>query len=182
MFSNVRVGKTVSVLRLVIKAQDRAGPPYLLASVASLIVWIFGTATSFTQNSNPVIDPLEFLQEYCIHCHGEEKQKGDRRFDSLSLDFSEEDAAHAWQEILDMINLGDMPPEEEAPPSNPESKAIVDWITGNLEEVYALHAEESGTNLRRLTRYEYLYTIRDLCGVNIDSFDPHAPIGRLYQG
>ena len=172
MFSNVRAGKTVSVLRLVIKAEDRAGPPYILASVASLIVWIFGTATSFTQNSNPVIDPLEFLQEYCIHCHGEEKQKGDRRFDSLSLDLSEEDAAHAWQEILDMINLGEMPPEEEAPPSNPESKAIVDWITGNLEEVYALHAEESGTNLRRLTRYEYLYTIRDLCGVNIDSFDP----------
>jgi len=140
--------------------------------VKILIVGLFGGITSFAQILDTVIDPQEFLQEYCIHCHGEEKQKGDRRFDGLGLDFSDEDTAFAWQEILDMINLGDMPPEEEAPPSNKETKAIVSWITGNLEEAYALHAEEAGTNLRRLTRYEYLYTIRDLCGVNIDSFDP----------
>jgi hypothetical protein len=169
-----------SALRSVKKAKDRAlrhrlsfiGPHCLSIPVKILIVWLFGIAASSAQSSNSEIDPLKFLDTYCLHCHGENEQKGDRRFDGLGLDFSSEDDAYAWQEILDMINLGDMPPEEEAPPSNAESKAIVGWITGNLETAYALHAEESGSNLRRLTRYEYLYTIRDLCGVKIDSFDP----------
>lgn len=35
--------------------------------------------------------PQGFLQEYCIGCHGEEKQKGDRRFDHLDLNFDHDD-------------------------------------------------------------------------------------------
>ena len=72
------------------------------------------------------------------------KSKGGSSIRWSRLDFSDEDTAFAWQEVLDMINLGDIPPEK-APPSNKETKAIVSWITGNLEEAYALHAEEAGT-------------------------------------
>jgi hypothetical protein len=43
---------------------------------------------------------MEFLQTHCIDCHGEKKQKGDRRFDSLTLDFHDLDTAWAWEEIL----------------------------------------------------------------------------------
>lgn len=60
--------------------------------------------------------PKGFLQEYCLNCHGEEKQKGDRRFDHLDLNFDNEDTAFEWQEILDMVNLGEMPPEDEEQP------------------------------------------------------------------
>jgi hypothetical protein len=31
-----------------------------------------------------------FLKTYCVSCHGEGKQKGDRRFDALTLSLSTE--------------------------------------------------------------------------------------------
>ena len=41
--------------------------------------------------------PLEpFLREYCIKCHGPEKQKGDRRFDSLTATIKTPDEALLW--------------------------------------------------------------------------------------
>ena len=51
-----------------------------------------------------------FLNDYCIKCHGAERQKGDRRFDSLTTSIKTPDDALAWQEILDQLNKGEMPP------------------------------------------------------------------------
>jgi hypothetical protein len=117
-------------------------------------------------------DPQVYLQEHCIECHGEKKQKGDRRFDGLGIDFGDEETAYDWQEILDMINLGDMPPEDEPRPPANDTLEVVDWISGELELAYELHGSSDAVGLRRLNRYEYRNTIRDLCGLNIESFDP----------
>lgn len=124
-------------------------------------------------NGVGAIDPQEFVQEYCIECHGDEKQKGDRRFDGLGIDFADEDTAYDWQEILDMLNLGEMPPEDEPQPAADDIRELVSWITGELEHAYEIHkSAEAQPRLRRLNRREYLNTIRDLCELNMDSFDP----------
>ena len=68
----------------------------------------------------------EFLQQYCIDCHGQEKQKGDRRFDGLGKSDLEISDLEAWQEILDMLNLGDMPPEDEKQPTVAERAAMIE--------------------------------------------------------
>ena len=52
-----------------------------------------------------------FLKTYCTKCHGPEKQKGDRRFDKLTGDFTQLKEAETFQEILDQLNLAEMPPE-----------------------------------------------------------------------
>ena len=49
---------------------------------------------TYAQNVDTGIDPNEFLKQHCIQCHGEEKQKGDRRFDSLGTDFNSDDTAY----------------------------------------------------------------------------------------
>ena len=116
--------------------------------------------------------PKGFLQEYCIGCHGEKKQKGDRRFDHLGLDFENEDTAFEWQEILDMINLGDMPPEDELQPLESETSALVSTITPELDQYYARMAEKETTGLRRLNSVQYRNTVKDLLGLNMESFDP----------
>jgi len=93
--------------------------PVSTAWMRALCYLCFSPALGFityAQKLDTGIDPNEFLKQHCIQCHGEEKQKGDRRFDSLGTDFSSDDTAYDWQEILDMLNLGEMPPEEEAPP------------------------------------------------------------------
>ncbi|MCB1123786.1 MAG: DUF1592 domain-containing protein, partial [Verrucomicrobiae bacterium] len=115
---------------------------------------------------------MVFLQKHCLECHGEKKQKGDRRFDQLTPEFHDLETAWAWEEILDMLNLGDMPPEDEPQPRSEEKLAMVGWITQALETVHATRAEQDRIHMRRLNAVEYRNTIRDLLHLNMDSFDP----------
>ncbi|GAB5560053.1 MAG: DUF1592 domain-containing protein [Synoicihabitans sp.] len=117
-------------------------------------------------------DPQGFIQEYCISCHGEEKQKGDRRFDHLELNFDNDDTAFDWQEVLDMVNLGEMPPEDEPQPSDEEVRSLVATITPKLDAYYARLAQKESTGLRRMNSFQYRNTLRDLLGLNLASFDP----------
>ncbi len=121
-----------------------------------------------------VTDPISFLENHCLRCHGEEKQKGDRRFDHLGIDLSDEDTAFEWQEILDMVNLGEMPPEDEDQPTDEERTGIVSWITPKLDAYYANQVEKETTGLRRMNSFQYRNTLRDLLGLDMSSFDPTA--------
>ena len=61
--------------------------------------------------------PETFLKQYCYKCHGPEKQKAMRRFDSLPPAIRDFRQQEQWQEIVDQLNLGEMPPEGEKQPS-----------------------------------------------------------------
>lgn len=114
-----------------------------------------------------------FLDTYCISCHGPEKQKGDRRYDTLANDFSDSDSIILWQDIADLMNLGDMPPEEKKQPSAGERQQVIDWITGRLEVAYAeAKSTDRKTVLRRLNRDEYNRTVRDLLRLEDTLADP----------
>ncbi len=114
----------------------------------------------------------EFVSEYCIGCHGEEKQKGDRRLDGLSANVFDESNLTMLEEALDMLNLGDMPPDEKKvrQPSLEETRQMIDWLTGRLT-VAADSRSPVSTVMRRLNRFEYVNTLRDLLGVHTESFD-----------
>ena len=58
-----------------------------------------------------------FLETYCIKCHGEDKQKGDRRFDHLTGNPKTLDEAEGLQEVLDQLNLAEMPRKTKSNPS-----------------------------------------------------------------
>ena len=119
--------------------------------------------------------PREFVSKYCYQCHGEEKQKADRRFDLLSpsiLDFREQEL---WQEIVDQLNLGDMPPEHVDQPTESERLAVIDLITNQIAEAREKFSGISNhTVLRRLNKFEYSNTISDLLGLNTESWNPAA--------
>ena len=65
--------------------------------------------------------PVDFLNKYCYDCHGEKKQKADRRFDFLTGSVQDFKQQELWQEILDQLNLGEMPPEDERQPRSRKS-------------------------------------------------------------
>ena len=114
-----------------------------------------------------------FLDTYCISCHGPEKQKGDRRYDTLANDFHDSESIILWQDIADLMNLGDMPPEEKKQPSARERQQVVDWITGRLEIAYAeAKSTDRKTILRRLNRDQYNRTVRDLLKLEDTLADP----------
>ena len=114
-----------------------------------------------------------FFKAHCIRCHGEEKQEGDFRIDTLSPKVGFEDTPQ-WVEIMERINSGEMPPEDVPNPPGADLKAsIVEWIAGRMKEGEAARmAKRDRVSYRRLTREEYVYTMRDLIGVQYDATDP----------
>ena len=61
-----------------------------------------------------------------------------------------------FQEILDQLNLGEMPPEDEAQPKADELSRVVTHLTQSLAQAREVASENSGkVVLRRLNRVEY---------------------------
>src|SRR5882757_6945854 len=71
-------------------------------------------ATAVPADFERVVKP--FFSEHCTSCHGEKKQKGDLRVDTLVIDFDSPKVMANWEEIMNRINSGDMPPEDEKRP------------------------------------------------------------------
>ncbi|EDM24804.1 hypothetical protein LNTAR_09916 [Lentisphaera araneosa HTCC2155] len=107
-----------------------------------------------------------FLEKHCISCHGEKKQKGSTRFDHLDYVVSDSFEAFDYQDILDVLNTGDMPPEEEPQPEKEELEVVIKELTEGLFTAGKNLTSRGGkVTMRRLTRREYAATIRDIFGL-----------------
>ena len=117
--------------------------------------------------------PRTFLKNYCFKCHGPEKQEAHRRFDQLPPAITKLEELESWQEILDQLNLGDMPPEKEKQPAKTEVLAVIKSITESIAEAHPrLAGKRQHTALRRMNSWEYRHTIGDLLGLNISAWNP----------
>ncbi|WP_256199194.1 c-type cytochrome domain-containing protein [Verrucomicrobium spinosum] len=65
------------------------------------------------------------LKENCLSCHNETKKKGGIRLDDLPFAVNNGQAAERWQQVLDQMNSGDMPPEDE---KQPEKSAKANFL------------------------------------------------------
>ena len=111
-----------------------------------------------------------YFAENCFKCHDARKQKGDLRLDVIPLDFVSEKNSGHWTDILDRLSTGDMPPEKEPRPKAQETAAVVDWIATQLAEAESeRHATSERVSFRKLTRDEYVNSIRDLLGVTYEA-------------
>jgi mono/diheme cytochrome c family protein len=107
-----------------------------------------------------------FLQKHCLACHGPDKPKGGLRLDSLNPDFVNKPHAAVWVEVMDRLNLGEMPPKERLRPDAKEQAVLTRWIASELRVVEARAQSNGGRVLaRRLNRSEYANTVRDLLDV-----------------
>ena len=111
--------------------------------------------------------PLEpFFVEHCVDCHGPEKQKGDLRIDTLPLPGSDTGNADRWASILEVLETGEMPPEDEVQPGEKARAGAVRQIAEWMAEV-----SEPPIALRRLNRREYEHTLHDLLGIDAELAD-----------
>ena len=132
-------------------------------------------ATSFKK------DVVPFFEEYCIRCHGPEKSKGQISLHTLDGDLSAGRELERWEDILEMLESGEMPPEDEAQPNQTDRMAIADWINRGLHDYVKKASTVSvATTTRRLTNFEYQNTMRDLLGFELElakdlPVDPDKP-------
>ena len=151
-----------------------------------IVTGVIGVAKALAADGLPLLDAgtgetlRTFFSTYCKECHGPEKQKGDRRFDQLELPVAKADTLIELQDIIDQLNLGEMPPEKAK--QHPETDAVrkvVEHLTKLVAEGHTRLASTGGqTVLRRLNRREYLNTVGDLFGLNMTMFDPTTKFPR----
>ena len=121
-----------------------------------------------------------FLDKYCLECHDDIVQKGERRFDLLHFPITDAGELIEVQDIIDQLNLGEMPPRKaKRHPSSEERAEAIGGFTEAVAEVRESLASTGGqTVLRRLNRREYLNTLEDLLGRDLTSFDPTTQFPR----
>ena len=119
-------------------------------------------------------EPFEgFLQKHCIACHGPKKTKGDLRLDQLSRDFKSGVDGQVWAEVVEKINAGEMPPEDEAQPTADEIGKVITQLDVRIREGRAARmAARPAVAHYRLSRQEYQNTVYDLLGVRYDPAKP----------
>jgi cytochrome c553 len=112
---------------------------------------------------------LPLLATHCQRCHGPETQESGVRVDDLPAVIDTIAAAERWQKVLNVLNSGEMPPEDEPQPKRAAKADLLDDLATAMVTARKLLADQGGRiAMRRLNRREYQNTIRDLLGVEID--------------
>lgn len=112
------------------------------------------------------IQPL--LQKYCFECHGEKAARGGVDFSRYKSPQQVLENRRLWLSLIDKVRGGEMPPEDaKATPSDSEREELAGWASAALASIDCRNERQPGqVTLRRLTRYEYRNSIRDLTGVD----------------
>ncbi|MCH2208524.1 MAG: DUF1588 domain-containing protein, partial [Lentisphaerales bacterium] len=121
-----------------------------------------------------------FTERYCFSCHNEKKQKGKYRLDNADFTFNTHASVYQWQDILDALNTGEMPPEDEERPSDEELSTVIGEITAKLQSARNKLAATGGViTMRHLNRREYSGSIKDLFNaeVPVETLPLDAPEG-----
>ena len=104
-----------------------------------------------------------FFEHHCLECHDTETAKGNLDLAKLALSPDDSKNYALWVKIHDRAQAGEMPPTKKP---RPDSIALQGFLTEVAKPLIAAdtkrEAIEGRTTLRRLNRYEYENTLRDL--------------------
>ena len=154
-------------------------PSQLARAVPAGLLLLWAALSSYAgpaEDYEGAIRPI--LQQFCYKCHGPEKKKGDLDL-SLFTNYSKVlEAKEVWQVVLERVQAYEMPPEgqpgldygkheqvrkwlQELPrPEKADCDQIASDRTASFYKGYVMS--------RRLNRAEYVNTIRDLIGMEVD--------------
>jgi hypothetical protein len=95
-------------------------------------------------------DVAPFFKQHCLKCHRGDKAKANLALDKLNYDLTSGKDLGQWRQILDRVQRGEMPPEDQP---RPETEAVVKastWIKTELRKAdpkLLAHESPAGHNL-----------------------------------
>ena len=131
-------------------------------SMDGLLALDDGEVTKILKEKDYDTDIKPIVNTYCYSCHGVEEQKGGLRLDEIDPDLVKGQDAETWRFMLDMVNSGEMPPEEEKQPTEEERALLVDWITASVQNAVKIKKAEQKPVIRRLTKKQYTHSVSNL--------------------
>jgi hypothetical protein len=105
----------------------------------------------------------EFLEDHCFGCHDAAVRKGGRDLTALRFDPTDPAIYATWVTVHDRVRDGEMPPRSADQPEPADRRAFIDGLSDRLAAADRDHARAAGRAVwRRLNRYEYENSLRDL--------------------
>ena len=145
----------------------KRSPLFLLTALSLSTPWALGTSSGPAPTMPARHQSL--LDSHCKSCHGPEQQKGNFRVDDLPLEITSIESAERWQKVLNQLNSGEMPPEEEKQPPKAQKADFLDDLANLMVAARRNLADQNGAiTMRRLNRREYKNTLRELLSVEIN--------------
>jgi len=115
----------------------------------------------------PAPTAREVIENYCLQCHDNDKQKGDltlEAFDPAKADSHAEVA----EKIVRKLRAGMMPPPGAERPSDDALAAFATTLEMKLDAAAEAKPNPGRRTFQRLNRAEYAQAIKDLLGLDVD--------------
>lgn len=128
--------------------------------------------SAFLGHGNPPVvaqaqakpSPLQlFMKKNCFACHSKTNASGGLDLSSTAFRPANSDNFNLWVKVHDRVSSGEMPPKSFPQPSLASRKVFLALLARPLIAVSDAQVKREGRSvLRRMNRYEYENTVRDL--------------------
>jgi mono/diheme cytochrome c family protein len=138
--------------------------PFPSRRLVALALGLFVPASSALLAAPEAPVPAQpFLEAHCMDCHDSSSHKGGLDLDALKFDPQDPRSFATWVKIYDRVHTGEMPPKKKAHVETAEREAFAVHLASALTRTEKSQIEQEGRAVwRRLNRYEYENTVRDL--------------------
>ena len=110
-----------------------------------------------------------FFKTHCLDCHDTETQEGEVDLETLSFTITTIEQAERWQKVMNVLNSGEMPPEDSERPDGNEKADFLDDLAHTMVSARKSLSDSGGRiTMRRLNRREYQNTIEQLLSLKVD--------------
>jgi hypothetical protein len=104
-----------------------------------------------------------FLDKHCFSCHDADANKGGLNLVALGMTLDDPKNDGMWVKVHDRVRDGEMPPKKKPRPEPAELQSFLDTLARPLIAVDVARENSDGRSTwRRLNRYEYENSLRDL--------------------
>lgn len=120
------------------------------------------------------------LKTFCFECHSETKRRGGLNLAKFDSEVGVLEHLELWDQVGERVRGNEMPPKKSKQPTEDERNMLLAWVKHVAEskvDCATVTPEQRGkalagyTTSRRLNRFEYNNTLRDLFGVDLHAGD-----------
>jgi len=140
-----------------------------LFPVCLTVLWLCASSHAATSEVHFPQEHQTFFKKHCLDCHDSATQEGGVDLEALSFTIATIEQAERWQKVLNVLNSGEMPPEDSGQPDGIEKADFLDELAQTMVSARRSLADSGGRiTMRRLNRREYQNTIEQLLGLKVD--------------
>ena len=133
------------------------------------VLWLCASSHAATSEVHFPQKHQTFFKKHCLDCHDTATQEGGVDLEALSFTIATIEQAERWQKVLNVLNSGEMPPEDSGQPEGIEKADFLDDLAQTMVSARRSLADSGGRiTMRRLNRREYQNTIEQLLGLKVD--------------